>query len=100
MMRDVNIHLPDRHSDITGHGRHNRLLVFLDRDGQTVTIREDLSGLPLSTPEDRRKVTRGWQRMHPRGSRLVFVATSDRYWSGDRSWESIDHTYRIVRRGE
>lgn len=35
MLPPVNIYTPDRESDITAYGRHNRLLVFGSTDGRT-----------------------------------------------------------------
>jgi len=92
----VNVYVLDVDSDITGKGRHNRLLVFrgTNDEGHIVTIREDLRGLPLSSDADRRKVSNGWQRMHPVGSRLEYVG-SEQYTN--RLGESIEHTYTIGR---
>jgi hypothetical protein len=91
----INIFVLDKDSDITGYGKHNRLLVFrgTGKDGFTITVREDIRGLPLSTEDDRRAVLMGWQRMHPRGQRLDYVS-SVRYDAYD-AWESIEHTYQI-----
>ncbi|WP_418131440.1 hypothetical protein [Variovorax sp. 278MFTsu5.1] len=82
----VNIYVLDKDSDITGHGAHNRILVFGHKDG-TITAREDVRGLPFSTEEQRRKVLNGWQRQHPRNSRLKLIHQE---YGGD----SIEHIYR------
>lgn len=72
----LNICVLDTDSDVTDYGRHNRLIVMGDLGPGdkvvSVTIREDLRGLPLSTEEDRMRVAMGWQRQHPQRTRLVF----------------------------
>jgi len=92
--RDVNTITPDLESDVTGYGRHNRLLVSGTPGQREVTIREDIRpGLPMSNERDRMRVANGWQRQHPRGARLRYVATSERVRSGAGSWESVWYTY-------
>lgn len=74
---DVNIYTPDAESEITGKGKHNRLLVFKDPQKGTIDIREDYQSLPMSTEQDRIKVANGYQRMHGKGSRLTLVDVFD-----------------------
>lgn len=96
--RHANVLVKDEDSDLTGYRRHNRLLVFGDPRTGTITVREDIRpDFPMSLEADRTKVLNGWQRQHPRGSRVVYVGSSERYWSGARSWESIDHTYEVFK---
>ena len=84
-----NIYTLDVDSEITSFGKHNRLLVFGNRDG-TVTIREDLrEDLPLSTEVDRQRAAKGYQRIHPRFSRLHPIGTD----TGERA---IEHHYQIA----
>lgn len=87
----INAYIRDIDSDITGFGKHNRLIVFGDLEGKSVTIREDLRGLPMSTERDRRKIVNGWVRQHPRGSKLVYV-TSEGFGN------SVFHEYLVVKR--
>lgn len=69
----VNIYVLDTESDITGYGKHNRLLVFMNRSARTIDIREDNIGLGWSTEMQRRHVAcKTFQRMHPRNTDLVF----------------------------
>lgn len=84
----MNIYVLDRDSDITGYGTHNRLTVF--GDGGLIEVREDLIGLPAATEAHRQRVLRGWQRLHPRGTRLTHTDshTTDR---------SVWHTYTVTR---
>jgi hypothetical protein len=67
----VNIFTLDKNSSITSFGKHNRLLVFGEVNGN-VSIREDLNtGPKLSNWEDRAKVASdSYQRMHPEGTWL------------------------------
>lgn len=90
----ANIYVLDQDSEITGFGRHCRLLVSKNVASGVICCREDIRhGLPLSTDADRRKVMSGWQRLHPRGSRLVHISSSEPYQCG--SGPSIEHLYRI-----
>lgn len=95
----INVLVRDQDSEITSFGKHNRLLVFRPVGcAGIITIREDiLHGLPMSTEEDRQRVARGYQRLHPKGTSLKHAGTSDAYPSGSKSWESIEHTYLIYR---
>ena len=62
----------------TSHGRHNRLIVFATVGGVTkITIREDIAGLPNATLADLRRAAAGPQRLHPRGTRLAWEATTE-----------------------
>lgn len=88
----LNIYLLDIGSDITGHGKHNRVLVSQDQHDQTIIAREDRSGLPLSTDVQRRKVMNGWQRMHKVGVKLVHVRSTQH--RGGLGGESIEHAYK------
>lgn len=91
----VNIYILDVDSDITGYGAHNRLLVFGDTIVRTqYTVREDLRGLPLSTEAQRRTVLNGWQRLHGRRVKLVYVSSCAPY-RVKTGGESIDHTYTV-----
>lgn len=98
----INVLVRDQDSEITSHGKHNRLLVGRPTDSPyTIVIREDiLHGLPMSTEEDRQKVARGDQRMHPKGTSLKHVSSSDPYPSNHMGWQSIEHTYLICRQGK
>lgn len=86
----INVCVLDKESEITGFGKHNRLLVFGSLNEPVVTVREDIKGLPLSTEVDRKKVLCGWQRLHPRGKTLVLVSSVE-YQSG--LGQAIEHTY-------
>jgi len=82
----LNCHQPDIESDLTGRGRHNRLIVMRDLRERVVTVREDLQGLPPSTPADRMRAANGWQRQHPAGTKLTPIESVE-------SNGSIFHTY-------
>lgn len=82
----LNFSQPDIESDRTRQGRHNRLVVMRDAHGRVVTVREDLQGLPLSTPADRMRAANGWQRQHPAGTKLTPIESVE-------SNGSIFHTY-------
>ena len=73
----------DKESEITGYGKHNRLLVFLCGNGQ-VMVREDHIGLCRSTEADRQKVLNSPRRQHPRKTHCVFVVAkttlTNTYW--------------------
>lgn len=69
----LNGYVLDIESDITGYGKHNRLLVSGHPDGRQITVREDRRGLPNSEECDRQKVLHGWQRSHPKGKTLRLV---------------------------
>ena len=101
-MSDLNVKVRDLDSDITGKGKHRRLLVMSDPRGKLITVREDdcphTSHLRAATPQERLKATNGWQRLHPRGSRLDYQGSSEPYTSGDGSWESVEHYYNVVGR--
>ncbi len=95
----VNVMVLDVDSDITSYGRHNRLLVFRGTGDEShlITVREDMRGLPMSTDDDRRRAARGWQRLHPVGTRLVHVGSEEYDAMGGRS---VEHVYRIERAGK
>lgn len=87
----INICVLDVDSEITSHGKHNRLLVFLDRASYQIEIREDDRGLPASTEDDRRKVANHWHhRMHPKNTRLTYLRSEQ-----SDSQKSIWHYYAI-----
>lgn len=89
----VNICVLDVDSEITSCGKHNRLLVFLDRTTNQIEIREDVIGLPMSTEKDRIKVANLWgQRMHPKGYRLIHLRSEQ-----SDSLASVWHYYAIAR---
>lgn len=93
MRPPLNTLTPDRESDITSYGRHNRLIVLGDiaRDRVvSVTVREDVDGLPYATEADVRRVANGWQRQHPRGARLRLVSRVS-YWHP--SGETIEWSF-------
>lgn len=91
----LNVVVLDVDSSVTNYGRHNRCVVMRDvAKPSEITVREDLRGLPLTTDADRRRVANGWQRLHPRGSRLVHES-STRYTTPGFG-ESIEHIYRIT----
>lgn len=91
----LNVNVLDVDSSITNYGRHNRCIIMRDvADPSELLVREDLRGLPLTTDADRRRVANGWQRLHPRGSRLVYES-STRYTTSNFG-ESIEHIYRVV----
>ena len=89
----------DVDSEVTSYGRHNRLVVFgpsitqpVEGERNVVTVREDVRpGLPMSTEEDRRRVASGFQRMHPKGTRLVHQSSEP--YDG-RLGPCVEHTYR------
>ncbi len=87
----INVLTLDIDSDITDHGKHNRLLVFrgTGKENNTIEVREDLRGLPASTAKQRQKALKGWQRQHKRGEKLSYVA------SGVLD-EAIHHTYKVT----
>lgn len=86
----VNVCIRDQDSDITGHGQHNRLLVFKDSQTGRIEMREDIKwGLPYSTELQRKKVLNGWQRMHPRGRKLKPAGREE-------NDKSIWHYYELV----
>jgi len=90
----LNIYTKDQDSDVTGFGRHNRLIVFGDVKDSTVEIREDIRwDLPLSTEAQRKKVYLGWQRQHPKETTL-------RYIGSEQVSDSIYHDYQIVKRSK
>lgn len=87
----LNAYRLDAESDITGCGKHNRLLVFKNNRSGEIEIREDDIGLPWSTEEDRQKVAcETYQRMHPQGAPIVHQSSQ---WSdcGRHVW----HFYAI-----
>lgn len=86
----------DVDSDVTGYGKHNRIAVFYSRQDQTIEAREDLIGLPLSTKLQRRKVMMGWQRMHPKGTKLTHVSSLEEPAHGEFP-ASIWHICKINR---
>lgn len=86
----LNIYELDVESDCTGYGRHNRLIVMMDRKTNTIDVREDNIGLPDSTDKDRRKLANNpAHRLHRKGSRLIFLDTM-----ADK--KSIWYRYSIV----
>lgn len=92
----LNAYVLDIESAVTGHGAHNRLVVFgpglSDGPRDQIYIREDLRGLPLSTDAQRRAVAlHPSHRMHPAGRRLAHVSSSEPY--DTRLGQSIDHVY-------
>ena len=96
---NLNLVMLDVDREITGYGKHNRLVVFGSMDGSYVHIRDDIipgRNLATPTPAQRLKVANGRDRMHPRGTRLEYVSSSEPY-SGSQNWASIDHMYNIVR---
>ena len=98
----IHVLVRDQESEITSHGKHNRLLVFRPVDAPyTISIREDiLHGLPMSTEEDRQRVARGYQRLHPKGTSLRHASSSAPYPSFNGSAQSIEHTYLVCRAGK
>jgi len=86
----INIYVLDVDSEITSYGKHNRLLVFLDRASNQIEIREDNRGLPASTEAYRRKIANGDQRMHPKNTRLTYLRSEQ-----SDSQKSIWHYYAI-----
>lgn len=87
----LNTHILDVDSEITSYGKHNRLIVFLDRQSGQIEIREDDIGLPLSSEEDRRKVAHlSSQRVHPKNTKLSFLRSEQ-----SDSSKSIWHFYAI-----
>jgi len=97
----LNVFVLDQNSEVTSFGKHNRLVVGREVESGEIVVREDIKhGLPMSTEADRQRVARGYQRMHPKGTSLKLISSSERYWSGGRSWESIDHRYLICRNGK
>lgn len=92
----VNVLVRDQDSQITSYGRHCRLLVGRIVGTDTILIREDIKhGLPESTEQDRQRVAKGWQRVHPRRARLKHVS-SERYRNPPATFDSIEHRYEIV----
>lgn len=85
----INICVLDKDSDITGFGKHNRLLVFGSQ--RSITLREDIRGLPLSTEDDRKKCLNSWQRLHPKGITLEWESSVE--YEGHQG-RSIEHSYR------
>lgn len=96
----LNVLVLDVDSEVTNHGRHNRLVVFrgVDDEADIITVREDLRGLPMSTEADRRKMAlHPHHRLHAKGQRLVYVESSGVYNEAFGPGGSIDHTYRLMR---
>lgn len=94
----INVCVLDADSDITSHGKHNRLLVFMDRQSGQIEIREDDIGLPWSTEKDRRRVACStYQRMHPKNTRLIYQK-SEQSPNGKNVWHfyEIDNGRRAV----
>lgn len=94
----INVCVLDVDSGITSHGKHNRLLVFMDRQSGQIEIREDDIGLPWSTEKDRRRVAcRTYQRMHPKNTRLNYQK-SEQSPNGKNVWHfyEIDNGRRAV----
>lgn len=82
----INVLVLDVDSDITSKGKHNRLLVFLDRQSGQIEIREDDIGLPWSTEKDCRRVAcLTYQRMHPKNTRLIYQK-SEQSPNGKNVW--------------
>lgn len=87
----LNVYKLDVDSDITGIGKHNRLMVFKNHRSGDIEIREDDIGLAWSTEEDRQIVAcETHQRMHPQGSNIVYQS-SKRSDCGKQVW----HFYSI-----
>jgi hypothetical protein len=95
MPGQLNVFIADADSDVTDCGRHNRIVIL--GGASIITAREDIRSLPLSTDAQRRKVMDGWQRLHPRGTRLEYLG-STQYTTA--AGESIDHRYQIIRRND
>lgn len=90
----LNVVVLDVDSSVTNYGRHNRLVVMRDvADPTLLTVREDLRGLPMSTETDQRRAANGWQRLHPRWSRLEHLRSVPYTIAG--FGDCIDHEYRI-----
>jgi hypothetical protein len=72
-MRDLNHFVKDEDSDVTSHGKHNRLVVFYDKAWAKVEVREDDISLPAASLEDAKRAAMGPRRVHPRGTFLRYV---------------------------
>lgn len=86
----INTCVLDVDSDITGYGKHNRLLVFGVPGESQVLVREDTSGLRMSTEADRRKVINGRRRIHPARVNLKFDKSEE---IESRLGKTVFHTY-------
>lgn len=92
----VNVYTSDLESDITRYGKHNRIIVLGDPEGRNVIAREDDIGLRSPTETEQRRVLMGWQRQHPRGTRLRYAGSETYACDGGAS---VDHTYVVERGG-
>lgn len=96
----LNVFVLDQESEVTSFGKHNRLVVGREVDSGEIVVREDIKhGLSMSTEEDRQRVAKGYQRMHPKGTSLKLIAMSGPYPSGDHSHKCIEYRYVICRNG-
>ena len=93
----LNVRVRDQESDVTGYGKHNRLVVFGPCGSDKLyEVREDrLWGLPDSTEADRQKVLSGWQRQHPKGTRLQLTSTTDTGGSVWFEYEAVPTGRRV-----
>lgn len=90
-----NIYKLDWESDITNYGKHNPLYVSLDVESGNVYVTERFKwNLPESTEQDRMRVSNGWQRMHPKGTKLIPLPFIDEY-NSDK--EKV-YIYQIVKK--
>lgn len=91
----LNVYVLDVDSEVTGYGRHNRLVVFGSLPGEParITIREDVRGLPMSTDQDRRKVANHpGHRLHGNRARLTYVGSEP--YDIPSFGPAIEHVYR------
>lgn len=97
----LNVLVLDQDSEVTSFGKHNRLVVGREVESGEIVIREDIKhGLPMATEEDRQRVAKGFQRMHPKGTSLKLIASSGPYPSGNDVHKSIEYRYAICRNGQ
>lgn len=84
----------DVDSEVTSYGKHNRLRVSGSLNGMSITIDEDIRDLPMSSEADRQRVSKGYQRLHPRGTKLVY--RSHVQWENG-GHQIISYEYDVVR---
>lgn len=98
----LNEKIADEDSVCTNFGRHNRLLLSYDPQDQTVVMREDLIGLPLTTEQDRQRFAQTWAGEAgiplPRHRRQLVWLSSTPYPPDPADYfpPAIEHRYRPV----
>jgi hypothetical protein len=90
----INVLVKDQDSEITGYGKHCRLVVGRLVEGGDIVCREDIKwGLPLSNEAQRRKVIRKSGLLPKR--MWITLVSSDHYESS-LGHEAIEHYYKVT----